>query len=211
MAERRFVGHLEAATRIYQTSADAQLVRACASLADYRDYLAKAHGYERGIERSIGGVGVEREGLVWARSEAIAGDLIALGMRPQEIATLPICEVEPLGRFAAILGWVFVSVRAAYARGMALPELEHHQPFARRHAASYLESAASKPLTDRICDVLEDITTDPATGALVIAAAGNAFRAHRGWFLAPLTPTRRTGLIVPPITPPGAGTAKSTT
>src|SRR5690242_21472011 len=91
MAERRFVGHLDAATRIYQTSADAQLVRACATLATYRDYLAKAHGFEKGIERAIGGVGVDREGLVWAKSEAIAGDLVALGMRPQEVATLPVC------------------------------------------------------------------------------------------------------------------------
>jgi heme oxygenase len=210
MAERRFVGHLEAATRIYQTSADAQLVRACSTMSGYRDYLAKAHGYERGIERAVGGVGIEREGMVWARSEAVATDLIALGMRPQEIATLPICEVEPLGRLPLILGWVYVSLRAAYARGLALPELEHHQPFARRHAASYLEAAASKPQTDRIVDVLEEVTRDPATGALVIAAAGNAFRTHRGWFLAPIAPMRRTGLIVSPVTPSGMGTDKAT-
>src|SRR5688500_3015412 len=173
MVERRFVGHLDAATRIYQTSADAQLIRACASLATYRDYLAKAHGFERGIERALGAVGVDCEGLVSPRSEAVDADLRALGMRSAEVVTLPVCDIgEPLDRMGQIIGWLFASMRAAYGRGLALSELERAQPFARRQAATYLELAATKRRTERLADVLEKIGSDDAVGAIVIASAG---------------------------------------
>ena len=48
MTEPKIIGHLDAATRIYQAAADEQFVREASSVDGYRDYLMRAFGFEKG-------------------------------------------------------------------------------------------------------------------------------------------------------------------
>src|SRR5688572_16301407 len=118
--------HLNAATGMYQSSLDDQLIRQSSSVVGYRQYLARAFGWERGLEAVLGHVpGFDWDSRSRAKSPLIAADLFSIGMTAEEVFALPSCmdAVDVVEDVPAALGWLFVSERVSFAHGMAYHQL----------------------------------------------------------------------------------------
>ena len=181
MAEPRIIGHLNAATRIYQASADEQLVREASSLDGYRLYLMRAFGFEKGLELALARVDLfDAELHARSKSPMIADDLFALGMTPDEVFALSVCDASnQIETIADALGWLFVSERIAFAHGMVFHQLD---ATTRKTATTYFDLLLSRHAWFEVMRILDVQTRDPASADRVITSATLAFRAQRAWF-----------------------------
>lgn len=181
MVEPKIIGHLNAATRIYQAAADEQLVREASSLDGYRGYLMRAFGFEKGLERALARVD-DFDGDLHARAKSpvIADDLFALGLTTDEVFALPVCDAaEHVETIADALGWLFVSERVAFAHGMVFHQLD---ALTRKTATTYFDLLLSRQAWSEVVRILDVQTRDPAAAERVITSASIAFRAQRVWF-----------------------------
>jgi heme oxygenase len=185
MVERGLAGHLQAATRLYTTSADTEVIRACLSIGSYRTYLASCWGFEAGLEHAASGLRDRIEPRARWKSRLIAQDLEVLGLPAETIAKLPVCDVTgSVSDPVTALGWMFVSERKTSAHAVALFSLGRDLPFLRGRAVSYLEALRSKAGWQRLLTHLDQIALDPAISFdRVTVAAVDAFRTQRAWFL----------------------------
>ena len=112
----------------------------------------------------------------------IAHDLFALGLTPDEVFALPVCDAgERVETIANALGWLFVSERVAFAHGMVFHQLD---ATTRKTATTYFDLLLSRQAWFEVLRILDVQSTDPAAAERVITSASIAFRAQRAWFVA---------------------------
>jgi heme oxygenase len=156
------------------------------SPADYRSHLARIHGFEASVEFALGQL--LDPALLRDRCKAhwLRRDLLALGMHPEAIDCLPHHTVR-LTSVTQALGWLFVIERHILVSGLIRRQLEHRFGGAVADATSYLAAYADTPGARfrSLCSALDEHAGHHATfPTLIVAAASEAFRAQRLWYLA---------------------------
>lgn len=194
MANDWMLKHLTAATSIYQTAVDGELLQASASTEGYRRFLARLFGWEHGIELAL----TEIAGFEWelagrTKSRIIADDLLALGMAPEEIVALPTCPdaTSSITDPTRALGWLFVSERVSFAHGLAYHQLSGS---VRKFASSYFDALLTRTAWLEVLRSIDRVCDDEAVVEQLIASATSAFRSKRGWLG---TTARSTARVAP--------------
>ena len=175
-------------TQQHHAVADADriaLMEAPSPLA-YRANLAHIFGFEAPIETALAHVldaTVLRDRV---KAHWLRRDLAALGLSPSEIECLPHHPVR-FTSVAQALGWLFVIERHALLSGLIRRELEHRLGGAIGDATSYLAAYGDAPGARfrSLCAALDIYAAQHASyPTLIVAAASEAFRAQRQWYLA---------------------------
>jgi heme oxygenase len=137
---------LETETRSYHRAADAgwrSLMTTEVSAHDYVGQLVRVFGFEGPLEAALAYTS-HLELLVDVherfRAGFIAQDLLALGLKPGEIARLPQCVLAPFASPLEGLGWLYVVERTALMHDEVRRYLGVRLPQA-REACVYLTSA----------------------------------------------------------------------
>lgn len=149
---------------------------------DYRAMLVRIHGFEAPAEAGIAAVkGLDPE-LVKdrARIGKLQQDLRALGLPPEQIATLPRATVN-IRSIPQALGWMFVLERHTLIAGLV-----------RRHIArtlgedaplGYLTAYGETPgARFRAFGTSLSAQAHVHAPAAIVSAANEAFRAQRQWY-----------------------------
>ena len=162
------------------------LLRPTVTAADYRAQLVRMYGlvapfesacrYTRGIETLVNVHELTRAGL-------IAQDLLALGMSPSQVASIPTCPA--LTAFRGIpeaIAWLYVVERSMLLQDGIRRHLVHHLPHV-EDACTYLEAydgRVDEPWRN-LAGLLDRITLEHHE-AEIAQAAEAAFRTTRQWF-----------------------------
>lgn len=184
------IQRLNEATRLHHAEAETEfdvLFERETTPGHYLKFLVRAYGFEAPLESMLALTPSLRRVIdLEERRKAgfIAEDLLALGLRPVQIAELPQCLGIPQFRGAAeALGWMYVVERTTLAHSIVRRHLLMRLPREIRHASNYLSCYAGvvgvrwrgfgAALDDFACmQVLED---------RIAAAASEAFRCQRRW------------------------------
>jgi heme oxygenase len=192
-------------THQHQSAADEDRLALmdASSAADYCAQLARIYGFEAAVETALSGVVDMRER---EKAHRLRRDLNALGMDDSRIDALPRCGV----RFASLthaLGWLFVIERHTLLAGLIRRQLEHRYSSEVASATSYLAAYGDTPGARfrSLCAMLDGHAAQaPSYPTLIVAAANEAFRCQRQWYLA-------CGAEREPVRKPvGIGTERST-
>src|SRR5262249_18784732 len=112
-------------TRIHHTEADGDfdlLFRDDAASTHYQYFLMRVYGFEAPLEAALSmtpNLGLMLDLRERQKTSFLAQDLLALGLRPQELAELPLCLAMPQFRAAAeALGWMYVIERSTLAHSV---------------------------------------------------------------------------------------------
>ncbi len=184
------VERLNEETRVHHAETDADLdvlFRGDASAAHYMLFLIRVYGFEAPLESTL--VPTPTLDLMInlrerSRSVFIARDLMALGLRPNEVAELPMCLTIPSFRGAAeALGWMYVVERATLAHHVIRQHLITRLPLEMANASSYLQANAGVAGTRwrAFGTTLDHVARHPAIADRMVASANEAFRCHRRW------------------------------
>jgi len=74
-----------------------------------------------------------------AKAGLVAADLLALGVRPQELSQIPLCtSVEVFDTIADAMGWLYVVERRTLLHTVIVKDLTPHMPDLMAGASSYL-------------------------------------------------------------------------
>ncbi|HEY4242318.1 MAG TPA: biliverdin-producing heme oxygenase [Kofleriaceae bacterium] len=194
------IGRLHQETRAHHADSDADcdiLFRADTGPGDYLLYLVRQYGFEAPLESVLSLTpGLELLVSLKERAKAgfIAADLLALGLRPQEVAELPMCMQLPSFRGAAeALGWMYVVERATLAHNVLRHHLETRIPRELPSAHSYLSCYQSVVGTRwrQFGQALDAIARTTAIADRMIEASHDAFRCQRRWMRQELNVLRR--------------------
>jgi heme oxygenase (biliverdin-IX-beta and delta-forming) len=183
-------------TRRHHADSDAlwlSLLVADIQIHRYAAALIRTYGFEAPLEaafaytRGLDGLIDLRER---ARAGAIAQDLLTIGFKPWDVASLLQCEgIAPFPSTAQALGWMYVVERATLLhdtmRRQLLARLPDIAP-----AASYL-GATSGVATARwlqLGEVLDRVARAPAVEDEIMEAAHEAFAGQQRWFAAHASP-----------------------
>jgi heme oxygenase len=153
----------------------------------YLLYLVRVYGFEAPLESTLA-MTPNLELMIDLKERAKAGyiaqDLIALGLRPNEVAELPQCLAIPQFRGAAeALGWMFVVERTTLAHSVLRRHLLTRLPREMRSASNYLSSYTGVVGTRwrKFGATLDDVAHMPEIATRIVAAANEAFRCQRRW------------------------------
>lgn len=173
--------HLDAATGLYASQADQQVVRAIRSRESYRSYLERALGFERGLESALARAATfDFDVTARAKSPLIAADLVALGASTDEILKLPICDVAgDLHDSIDGLAWLYVAERASFAHALAA---HHVKASMATNSTTYFDALLARTAWEHVLVALRRVDGDASAVEQLIASAVNAFRAQRVWF-----------------------------
>lgn len=187
------------ATRPYHAETDAdldELFHEDVGASHYILFLMRCYGFEAPLESALATT-PQLDRLLDLRERTRAGllaqDLMALGLRPVDVAELPQCLSIPQFRGAAeALGWMFLVERAALSHNVLGRHLDTRLPELMSKASAYLTAHAGQVGTRwRAYGVaLEQVATHPAIIDRVTTAAGEAFRCFRRWVRQAPTSTR---------------------
>ena len=184
------IERLNQETAPYHTDTDADLdplFRPDTSASTYMLYLMRVYGFEAPLESSLSmtpGLELLIDVRARARSGAIAKDLLHLGLRPNQLAELPLCLTVPQFRGAAeALGWMFVVERACLTHSVIKNHLATRMPAEIEKASEYLSSYAGIVGTRwrELGQTLDRVAHHPAIADRIVHAAGDAFRCQRRW------------------------------
>jgi heme oxygenase len=153
----------------------------------YMMFLVKVYGFEAPLESTLA-MTPNLELMIDLKERTKAGylaqDLMALGLRPAQIAELPQCLTIPQFRGAAeALGWMYVVERTTLAHSVLRRHLLTRLPREMRNASNYF-SAYTGVVGSRwrkFGTVLDDVARHPAIADRVVGAANDAFRGQRRW------------------------------
>ncbi|MGN6109300.1 MAG: hypothetical protein ACTHU0_29605, partial [Kofleriaceae bacterium] len=105
---------LDGETRSHHADADAELERLFsphASSSHYLQFLTRAYGFEAPLEATLAmtpNLDLMIDLRERKRAGLLAQDLLALGLRPQEVSEVPQClEVPQFSGAAEALGWMY--------------------------------------------------------------------------------------------------------
>jgi heme oxygenase (biliverdin-IX-beta and delta-forming) len=178
---------LDQATRMHHAPVEAaQLAFLQApSVAGYRDELIRIYGFEAPVESALAmapdlpGIDLRER----SKSGALAGDLLALGVRPQQLAKLPLCpRAESFDTPEVALGWLYVVERRTL-RSDVLRVLTRTLGDIVEQASGYLRSyeGIAETRWRDLGRALDRLVT-PESVKEVITAAHHAFWCERDWF-----------------------------
>lgn len=161
-----------------------RLSRPSVSRAEYLGQLVRLYGLVAPFESACKYTPhVERHLAVGMRAGYIAQDLLALGLSPAQIATVPQCaSITTFHDVSEAAGWLYVIERATLFQDGIRRHLVEHLPEV-SNACSYL--AAFDGVGGRWSDVarmLDRIGTQPDAATGVLAAANAGFATMRQWF-----------------------------
>lgn len=153
----------------------------------YLMFLVRVYGFEAPLESMLA-LTPNLELMIDLKERTKAGylaqDLMALELKPAQIAELPQCLAIPQFRGAAeALGWMYVVERTTLAHSVVRRHLSTRLPREMRTAAHYLSSytgvVGSRWRT--FGATLDDVAQMPEIASRIIAAANEAFRCQRRW------------------------------
>lgn len=194
---------LETAPHQHAADDDRLAVMEAKSLDDYRTWLTAVYGFELKVEQAIARVveldtAMLRERLKMGR---LREDLASLGLSPTQISRLPTASNVTLASGPQALGWMFVLERQSLMNGVIMRHLLHELGDSVRNASRYLSAYGEHPgLKFRELGALLNASAKRHSASGIIAAAHDAFRAQRQWYLTAMmtAPTpRRTELALP--------------
>jgi heme oxygenase len=181
-------------TANHQQHADEERLAALeiAGVADYRAFLVRVFGFEASVEDALARVTDIEPSFVRDRAKTarLQQDLRALGMSPEDIATLPRAATLTIRSAAQALGWLFVIERHTLLHGLLRRHVERTLGDAAHNATTYFQAYGGTPgarfreLGTALCAYAH--TYPPAT---IVAAATEAFRSQRHWYAS--SPARR--------------------
>ena len=184
------IERLNEETRHHHADAEADfdvLFEAETTPRHYLIFLVRAYGFEAPLESTLAmtpNLGLMIDIKERTKAGFVAQDLIALGLRPAQVAELPQCLAIPQFRGAAeALGWMYVTERTTLAHSVIRRHLLTRLPREMRHAANYLSSYTGVVGSRwrKFGAVLDDIAQMPEIANRVLAAANEAFRCQRRW------------------------------
>lgn len=154
----------------------------------YLMFLIRCYGFEAPLESALKSTsGLERILDLRERTKAglIASDLLALGVRPAEIAELPQCLAIPTA-FRGVpeaLGWMYVAERATLAFGVIRHHLETRLPKEVTAAAAYLTcyEGIAGARWKHFGGVLDEQAVLPGVEDRIIASVTDGLRCQRSW------------------------------
>jgi len=173
------------------------LLRPSATIADYSDVLVRTYGlvapFESACRYSPGLAGLETFTQI-NRAGRIAQDLLALGLRPGQIASIPTCSSISMFRGTEeVLGWLYVIERASLMHEGVLRYVLRNLPEV-EHACSYLRTRESRAADHWLAfgRVLDRGCTRPQASSEIMSATRVAFTTCVDW-LQRKTATRSAG------------------
>lgn len=184
------IERLAGETRSHHTHADADfdlLFREDASSADYMVFLMRVYGFEAPLESALSMTPTfDRIVDLRGRQKAgwIAQDMLALGLRPNEVAEVPQCLTIPQFRGAAeALGWMYVVERTTLAHSVIRRHLQTKLPREINRASAYLQSYNDVVGVRwrQFGLVLDEVARHPALADQIVTAANDAFHCREQW------------------------------
>jgi heme oxygenase len=153
----------------------------------YLTYLVRVYGFEAPLESTLS-MTPNLELMIDLKERTKAGylaqDLIALGLRPAQVAELPQCLAIPQFNGAAeALGWMYVVERTTLAHSVLRRHLLTRLPREMRSASNYLSSYTGVVGTHwrKFGSTLDDLARTPELVNRILSAANDAFRCQRRW------------------------------
>jgi heme oxygenase len=180
---------LNVETRCFHAIADARWLDLVApgrtpTRFDYLHQLVAAYGFDAPLEAALaytphldGFIDLHRR----FRSGLIAADLIALGMKPGEVAELRQCMIAPFASVAEAFGWLYVHERAALLFPGLCAELVARLP-AVSGATSVL---CTHQHVDSFGEALDRVARTTMIEDRIVSAALDAFRTLQVWHRRP--------------------------
>jgi heme oxygenase len=176
-------------TRIHHAEVDADQL-AVLDNADperYREFLIRTYGFEATVESALA-VTPDLDRVLDIRERAKAGviatDLLLVGLRPHELAEVPLCPwLDIIESIEDALGWLYVVERRTLLHSAILRHLTARIPQIVETASAYLrcyEGIAGARWRD--LGLAFDRVATPANGDRIVAAAHQAFWCQRDWF-----------------------------
>lgn len=180
---------LDKATRRWHNAADEpwlSLLRPDVSEREYCDHLVRVYGFEAPLEGACAYTPqlsrvIELRHL--RRAGLIAQDLLALGMSPSAMASLPQCfSITPFTDVSEALGWLYVVERTTLLHDRIRRHLHQHLPdFG--YASHYLRMFDHVPdHWQRFGKTLDRAANRPELLEDVIEGAHAGFECMQRWF-----------------------------
>jgi heme oxygenase len=180
---------LDEATRHWHADVDEpwlSLLRDDVTQHDYRAQLVRMHGFEAPFEAACAYTpqlwrAVEMRQLT--RAGRIAQDLLALGMKPSEVAALPQCfSITVFKDVAEAIGWLYVVERTTLHHAALRRHVLRHVDDANRACAylSVVEDTAEH--WRRFGRTLDRVALQGPSAIEVIDAAHAGFACMQQWF-----------------------------
>ena len=176
-------------TRLHHSEVDADQLKVLElpDAARYREFMIRSYGFEASIESALAMTpNLDRVVDLRDRAKAglIAADLLALGVRPQELSKVPLCPwIETFDNIADALGWLYVVERKTLLHSAMLRHLVVRIPQVMATASSYL-GCYDRTAGTRWRDLGSafDRFATPEIADQVVTAAHHAFWCQRDWF-----------------------------
>lgn len=150
----------------------------------YLDQLIKVHGFEGPVEAAIAYTRGHRPAPdLRSHSGFIVEDLMALGLRPNQIALLPQYPLAPFDTPEEALGWCYVLERAIAVHEPVKAYVEARMTTV-AHACRYLGATQDRTAARwrHLDALLARYDDDDRAQATIVAAAHAGFRAADEWY-----------------------------
>jgi heme oxygenase len=178
---------LEMQIHLAEVDADPLAVIASPERDRYREFLIRSYGFEASVESALAmtpNLDLVIDLRQRAKAGLVAADLLALGVRPQELSQVPLCtSVETFETIVDAMGWLYVVERRALLHTAIIKDLTPRMPEVMAVASSYLhcyDRNAGTRWRD-LSRAFDRVATPEASGKIV-AAAHRAFSCQREWF-----------------------------
>lgn len=189
----RFLVELDKATRRWHADADApwlDLLHASLRRQDYIDHLVRMYGFEAPLESACAytpQLGRVLDYRQLRRAGSLAQDLLALGMTPAELASLPQCfSITPFRDVPEALGWRYVVERSTLHHRLVHRVVLDRVPEA-SHACAYLRmfEGADAEHWRAFTNTLELFAARTEVATQIVEAADAAFAELVQWCRTP--------------------------
>ena len=181
---------LNVETRSFHSAVDAAWLALARSTSltrlDYLHHLVRVYGFDAPLEAALaytphldGFFDLQRS----SRAGLLAQDLLALGVKPAEIASLRQCLIAPFASVAEACGWLYVHQRSILLHDAVHAALVSRLPEV-ANATAYLRAHDGRvgAVWDDVGQALERVARTSLIENRIVSAANDAFRAAREWF-----------------------------
>ncbi len=178
-------------TRIHHATADADrsylLEHTTWSAYVYREFLRRIYGFEAPFEAALAATPGIDAGLLHARLKMprLVADLVALGVTQSELSRIPLAPCPAFRSVAHAHGWLYVVERNSLLHGLVLRHLLTLDTCDVKRSSSYLAVYGDTPGARfrELGRAIDRVANAPVIPDQIVAAAGEAYRAQRKWFL----------------------------
>jgi heme oxygenase len=164
------------------------------SVADYRAFLIRVYGFESALEAAVTRVRGIDQALCRGRTSRLRRDLIALGVKAEDVARVPKAALQ-IRTVPEAIGWLFVLERQALLAGQLQRQLLRVLGDAIKSATLYLAACGDCPGARlRVFGEAAGYYAQSYPPRMIVAGAQEAFRAQRQWYMSSRNETY-TGLV----------------